>query len=334
MQWLMRDSRLNEAEWRLQPSFIKSSLFNCLALAVLIAGFAVWLRSQPNRTPGPARKLVVVATAPATGNWTVEGAELAGAWQLASGDHRFGGLSGLALDRGNMLAITDSGSIVRFPRPAKAAQMMSGTVADLPAGPGPSTLKSARDSEAIVADGKDGWWVAFEVHHWLWFYRQDFGVGFWAVNLEDQDFPTNGGVEALARLPDGRLAAFPEDGASIVLVAIDTRRIERRRIGGSGGQVSDATLLPDGRLVVLRRLFGLDGVSARIDEVRWTGTEWTAAPIATLSTRSLANFEGATAALLPDGRTRLWLVSDDDFRASGRTLLVALDLPPRGGKPV
>ena len=42
----------------------------------------------------------------------------------------------------------------------------------------------------------------------------------------------------------------------------------------------------------------------------------------------LDNMEGIAAERLPDGGTRLWIVSDDNFRPWMRTLLVALDLGP------
>jgi hypothetical protein len=42
----------------------------------------------------------------------------------------------------------------------------------------------------------------------------------------------------------------------------------------------------------------------------------------------LDNMEGIAAAPLPSGGTRLWIVSDDNFRPWMRTLLVALELGP------
>jgi len=49
--------------------------------------------------------------------------------------------------------------------------------------------------------------------------------------------------------------------------------------------------------------------------------------IASLSLGPTANVEGITAEPRPDGGTRLWLVTDNDFRPRAPTLLVALDLP-------
>jgi len=49
--------------------------------------------------------------------------------------------------------------------------------------------------------------------------------------------------------------------------------------------------------------------------------------LASLSLGPTANVEGITAEPRPGGGTRLWLVTDNDFRPRAPTLLVALDLP-------
>ena len=303
-------------------------------MAGAVAAFALWLRGVPNREPGPPRPIVVRASPVGTNGWSVAGARLAGAWRLRADDQRFGGLSALAVDRGALLALSDSGVTVRFPPPTSATQRLPAQIADLPQGPGDPHLKGSRDSEALTSDGAGNWWVAFEVHHWLWIYLKGFKAGFWAVNLEEQGLGTNKGIEALARLDANHLGAFPEAGQDVLLITLDPRWIDRIAVDELGGEVSDAAMLPDGRLLVLRRAFGLDGISARIDLVTRSANRWRATPLARLSTRSLSNFEGMAAAPLPNGGTRLWLVSDDDFRASGRTLLVALDLPRQAATPV
>jgi hypothetical protein len=40
------------------------------------------------------------------------------------------------------------------------------------------------------------------------------------------------------------------------------------------------------------------------------------------------NVEGLTAEPLAGGRTRLWLMTDNDFSSQRRTLLIALDMTP------
>jgi len=98
---------------------------------------------------------------------------VAGAWKIESDDPRFGGLSALAFDNGTFVALTDSGAVVRFARPAGP----SGTaiVRELPGGPGDPNRKMNRDSEALVQDPDGrGWWVAFETRNELWLYNDTF----------------------------------------------------------------------------------------------------------------------------------------------------------------
>ena len=45
---------------------------------------------------------------------------------------------------------------------------------------------------------------------------------------------------------------------------------------------------------------------------------------------TIDNFEGIAAKELPDGRVRLFIVSDDNFSASQRTLLMVFDVAKRG----
>ena len=44
---------------------------------------------------------------------------------------------------------------------------------------------------------------------------------------------------------------------------------------------------------------------------------------------TIDNFEGLAAKLMPDGRVRLYMISDDNFAANQRTLLFVFDLPAR-----
>jgi hypothetical protein len=324
----MRDSRLNDAEWRLQHSLSFSNVFSILLLAGAVAAFAWWTRGQPNRFPAPTRTVSITAVPFDRSGWQVDGGRISEGWQLSTIDRRFGGLSGLARDRGRFVALTDAGVIVRFDPPAGERDQLRGTIGDLPDGPGPPTLKSSRDSEALVADGKGDWWVAFEIHHWIWFYTRDFRRGFWSIDLEHRGFAPNKGIEGLVRLADGRLAAFPEEGGGYWLIDWRARRSRFVPVRGLGGNVSEAALLPDGRLIALRRSFSWRGMGLIVEQILSGPSGRTARPIARIATNGIVNFEGATAAPLPNGGTRLWMVSDDDFRPSGRTLLVALDLPP------
>ena len=100
-----------------------------------------------------------------------------------------------------------------------------------------------------------------------------------------------------------------------------------------GDEVRDAfTSLGDGiasgRLLVVTRAVSATGLEKGLAEAVQTrngGLELK--KLASLPLGPTANVEGITAEPRPGGGTRLWLVTDNDFRPRAPTLLVALDLP-------
>ena len=299
----MTDAAVMKPERRLQPTFIKGKFFSSLAVALPIFAMAVWHNGQPSRWPGPDRVVDGRAVAVAVGP------DLR-AWRLTAPDRRFGGLSALAVDRGALVALTDSGVVVRF-APPDANERLRITLHDLPGGPGSPLRKSSRDSESLLADaGGRGWWVAFENRHSLWLFDQPFRRVLAQRRLV-VDWSSNRGGEAL--VADGaRVLVLPENGGAAVGGAM---------IAPAGS--ADATRLPDGRLVVLVRSIGLKGFDNQLRIAAGAGKP--ARRIA-LDLGALDNMEGIAAAPLPNGGTRLWIVSDDNFRPWMRTLLIALDI--------
>ena len=289
-----------------QPLFSMLKLFSGLAAALPIFALAVWLKGQPSRWPGPDRRVEGKAEIISVGGGMR-------AWRLTAPDRRFGGLSALAVERGELLALTDSGVAVRFAPPGsgKAPRF---ALHDLPAGPGSPLRKSNRDSESLLADldGR-GWWVGFETRHSLWLFDRSL-TRVLATRWLDVDWPANRGSEALAGGAKGEVMVLPEGGGPAVGGKLDAPE-----------GTADATRLADGRLVLLVRRLGVSG----FDNQLWiaAGAGKAARRIA-LDLGALDNMEGIAAAPRPDGGTRLWIVSDDNFRPWMRTLLVALDLPP------
>jgi hypothetical protein len=300
----MQDMAVTEAEPRVQPSF--SKILGAALLVGPILALAIWLREQPSRWPA-ADRIVLGQAAP-----VAVGPGLR-AWRLRAPDPRFGGLSALAVAGDDLVALTDSGVVVRFPAPTGAGPVRF-SLHDLPGGPGSALRKAYRDSESLLADpGGRGWWVGFETRHSLWLFDPAFARTLSSRRL-DVDWPSNKGGEALAVADDGRVMVLPElggkaDGGALVAPA----------------WTADATRMPDGRLVLLVRRPGLRGF---VSEVRIAARGGKPARRIALGLGALDNVEGIAAASLPDGGTRLWIVSDDNFRPWMRTLLVALDLPP------
>ena len=292
LQRLMPDPRLNETERAVQPMFSKSSLFNALALVAMLAGYTQLARGASN-VPALGDRTVELAYRSAADPAVDGPARLAGAWQVTAPDPRFGGISGLAMDGGRLLALSDSAVAMWLDPPGAATPRV--WLHSLAQTAGDPTRKVGRDSEAIAADPRlRGWWVAYEQIHSLLLYSRDFGRVLARIPVESADFRPNRGIEAI--YPAGKGVAWRSEASG----------------------ASDAARLPDGRLAILERRVGLFGFESRI-----TGL---GRPIE-LRLGRFDNPEAITAAPLPSGGTRLWVMTDNDLERWRPTLLLAIDLP-------
>jgi hypothetical protein len=263
-------------------------------------------------------------------------------WQLDSDDERFGGLSGMHVEAGRVTAISDIGIVTRFPLPGAAAATLPVRFDPLLEGPGPRNLRSSRDSEGLLAD-RDHLWVSFERRHMVWRYdRSTLRAQEAARPAPMRRWRGNSGAEALVRLADGRFLVFAEgkdDGAAYseaVLFAGDpalpetpAARLRYRR--PDGFRPTDAALLPDGRILILNRRFAWLRLSARLVIADPAGL----AAGGTIEGREVATLESplnvdnmeALAITVENGRTIVWIASDDDFMAIvRRTLLLKFEL--------
>lgn len=316
----MPDSRFHEAERGVQPSFMKYSLFNGLLIAGIVLAMHGLLRRLPDRAALPER-IVPLAFTPAALAPPEPPLRLAGAWALSAADPRLDGLSALAIDGDSFVAVSDFGVAVRFPRPGSAAPLAR--FADLPSGPGSVTRKAWRDSEAIAADPAGrGWWVAFETIHQLRLFDRDFRRTLAIVPLDGGRWRRNGGAEGLAALGSALIVAA-EDGRT--LSRFDGRRFATVTLAPAG-RLGDVAALPDGRLVLLARSLGPLGFAARL--LLYDPASGRTRPIGRLPLAHLDNAEGIAAEPLASGAIRLWVVTDRDSRARGRTLLAAFDWTP------
>lgn len=207
----------------------------------------------------------------------------------------------------------------------------------------PFTVKRAGDAEALDKLPDGGFLVAFEQVHRFARYA---GPEPWRARAEPQTAPreisrqpANGGIETMARLPDGR----------IVLVSETDERSAgtlKAWIGGGGTwreatyrrrgdyRPVDAKALPNGDLLVLERAFNLlGGFASRLVLVPAS----TVRPGAILDGRDIAelgapltadNFEGLAVEAAPGGGTFVFLISDDNRVALQRSLLLQFRLIP------
>jgi hypothetical protein len=165
-----------------------------------------------------------------------------------------------------------------------------------------------------------GWWVAFENHNQLWLYDRDFSRALGRIDLGRGRWPRNEGIEAMVAEP-GELLLLPEAGTSAI--RIRGARMRSSPLANSMGRLSEAVRLPDGRTMILARHVTLDGFHNAL--VPLLPGDILGRPIA-VGFGPLDNAEALAAEPIAGG-TRLWLMTDDNFRWPMRTLLVALDLP-------
>lgn len=273
-----------------------------------------------------------------------------GGWELTSDDPDFGGISGMAVDGDDFLAVGDSGGIFRFALDGEG-RIRRASIGSLVEGPSPEnggeTRKRDRDAES-VAIGPDGrsFWVGYERANAVWRYRTADGRA--TANRAPEameDWPNNGGAEALVRLPDGRFLVFSEAGDGpgssndALMFAGDPASDGGApvRFGyrpPEGFRITDAALAGGTRLLILNRRFTFfEGVAvivtmADLSDIR-EGAILEGEIIARFAPPlTVDNFE-ALAVTRESGRTIVWMASDDNFTPLQRTLLMKFELLER-----
>lgn len=268
------------------------------------------------------------------------GVEVLSIHQLRSGKRWFGGISGLSYDGRMLTAVNDVGHWLQMRMDVDAAgrPVAFGDLEVAPLG-GLDGSKDDGDAEELRAT-PDGWLVSFERRHRLLLYRQ--GLSGDPVRLDappGYDLqPENGGGEAVAALPDGRLLVLSEDGIDVTGLGQGWigrpgawQRLSYRRAGLF--RPTSATLLPNGDVLVLERSFSLlGGVASRLVRIPASQLH----PDAVLEGRELFvlappllvdNYEGISVWQRGDGRVVAHIVSDNNFSSWQATLLMSVLLP-------
>lgn len=269
-----------------------------------------------------------------------------GGVRLTAGDPRFGGYSGLErLPDGRLVAVSDLGHWLSF-RPVRNARGRLTGVAAADWSPlrdrrgQPLRDKFDSDAEAVRRRTDGSLLVSFERRHRLWRYpATDAAADEMPAPPELGDLPENGGIEALAVLPDDGLLLIAENGRSpeATLRAWLQRRgrwHELAYVATGLFQPTDAAALPNGDVLVLERRFTLvAGVAARLARIPAAqivpGGRLDPVPIAELvPPYSVDNMEGLAVAPEADGSTLVYLISDDNRNPLQRTLLMLFRLNP------
>jgi hypothetical protein len=276
-----------------------------------------------------------------------------GGISMTANSANFGGWSDLQVspDSKTLTSISDVGSwltaTVEYDGEGNLIGLKDGRIGSLRGLDGkPLVQKDQADAEgmALLPDGS--WLVSFERHHRIWHYPTLDGVPT-AINLpEDFDRqPWNGGVETITALPDGRLVAISEEyevSPGLLAGWLGQPTAARDRYTWQSfryTKIADFNPtairpLPDGGFVLLERAFDMArGVRIRIlqaDAAAFqAGAVVTPREIARLaSPLAVDNLEGVAAIKGSHGETLLWLISDDNFNALQRNLLLMFELTP------
>lgn len=257
-----------------------------------------------------------------------------GGWQIRSNDPRFGGISAMHVDRDEVTAVSDAGSLIRFSLPGGS---LAPSIAPLSQG-SESAEKSERDSEAMVVHGRRAW-IGFERRNIVRRYRR----GSWTSDASAapagmKSWAGNSGGEAMLRLPGGEFLIFSEGkpkrggGTEALLFEGDptlagTRSRSLSYLPPEGYRITDAALLPDGRILFLNRRFSIPaGFTAQLTispkPIPGEGGTLSGEEIAHLERPiSVDNME-ALSVSQESGRTIVWLASDDNLNPLQRTLLL------------
>ena len=278
--------------------------------------------------------------------------EFLGGLALGSDEDAFGGLSGLSVTAdGRLTAVSDRGHwfTARIVRDGagRLVDLVDGELAPLLDTEGRPVRGEWRDAEALERLPGGDTLVSFERRHRVWRYAAGAeGLHGRATPVRTPEAleraPLNGGLEAIAPLPDGRILMLSQglghgDGARAGwLVGAGIEAFGYRP--APDFKPTDAAVLPNGDVLVLSRHFSLiGGIRARLERIPaaaiGAGTVLQGALVASFEPPlTVDNFEGVAAVGDGDGRdggaggTLVYIVSDDNFNFLQRTLLLLFRL--------
>ncbi|MEM1195854.1 MAG: esterase-like activity of phytase family protein [Pseudomonadota bacterium] len=311
------------------------------ALAVLaIAAFMHW------REAGDTRVVAVALNPDDPGQQSLGALVYRGGLDIPKMGQNIGGLSALRWDTqsGRLLALTDDARWVWMTpleedgRLVGLGEVTTGALLGLDGTP--LSGKQQGDSESLTRSAKGGWLIGFEHDHRIWRYPTLEGLpeptGIDPVAIMGPLEP-NGGTETLAVderalflcAESERPAPQPNcfwrtPGMSPSAVRIDPPE----DMQGIGAVATDADRASDGDVFVLFRSYSpargnILGITAMRREGPFEDVATFRPPL------SVDNFEGL-AVREEGGRVFVYIVSDDNFSSSQRTLLMKFELAREG----
>lgn len=263
----------------------------------------------------------------------------AGGLVLTSADtSRLHGLSDLQIAAdGSLVALSDEGDLLharlKLDAQGRLAGVTDARLTVLTGGDGkPLQGKVESDSEglALLADGD--LLVSFEEHHRILRYPAD-GSAPKPAPMPDATFPFNDGMEGLApdpaAGPDAYIVGAESTGQtwSCKLSAACVAGPAIEKPGPEFG-LTAMTRAPGGRTAYLMRAWD----PMRGNRITLTVRDAAGAEVGRLDLAqpfTVDNLEGLAALPSPHGAIRFYLISDDNFSGSQRTLLLAFDWSPK-----
>ena len=207
----------------------------------------------------------------------------------------------------------------------------------------PLADKQWADSEGMALMPDGSWIISFERHHRIWRYATLDSTP--TVVDTPADFakqPSNGGIETLTALGDGRIIAISEEYT--VKPGFNVGWIGTPGADGrySWDHFDYATIpdyhptairrLPDGSFATIERAFDpIRGVRCRVmrfpaSELKPHGTVQPEDLARLASPYAVDNLEGISVTRGARGETLLWLMSDDNFNPMQRNILLLFEL--------
>jgi hypothetical protein len=272
---------------------------------------------------------------------------LVSAFQLESKDKRFGGLSGLSIGTdGKFYAISDRGywlsATMKLDSNGALMNLVDWQIAPILTPTKTPVSGRLRDAEAL-AQARDGsFLVAFEGAHRIWRYSpppNTFNSTPVSIDIPAaiRRAPSNGGIEGLTTLPDGRLLILSEefangDGSFKGWLIEAGKSAELSYVPTEGFRVTDCAALTNGDVLVLERRYALLAIlSARVTLVEASairpGAKLVGKELLKLEQPMAAENYEAIAVQQTSKGTMIFIASDDNYSSFQQTLLLQFLLP-------
>lgn len=322
------------------------------SLAAVALSLAACVTARPSLPPAPVKAGASVAlqATPVSLDPSDPARTTAGDFTFAGGiavtsnqTSRLHGLSDLVVEPdGEVLSVSDDGADLFTARLAldPAGRLVGLTDGALRPLHGldsqPLQGKAWTDAEGVTRLGNGELLVSFERNHRIWRYAPSTLRPPKPVAMPPVAMAENDGMEGLAAAPtvaaDAYWVGIEPGGIWLCRLNVTCEESAGLPRPPPGYRLSALTTGPNGELVILHHSY-IPVIGSRIivtlvrDPL---GARRVVDTLALVPPMTVDNFEGVAVVARPDGRWRLYLLSDDNFSPTQRTLLLAFDwTPPR-----